>query len=61
MLGLIGLSINGFASTEALFKLGNQAYQKGAYEQAIEYYDKACKYGSEEGCKMAKKLQEQAK
>lgn len=47
MLGLIGLSINGFASTEALFKLGNQAYQKGAYEQAIEYYDSIRGLGKE--------------
>ena len=41
-------------------------YEKGEVlekdiSKAIEYYDKACKYGSEEGCKMAKKLQEQAK
>jgi hypothetical protein len=41
-------------------------YEKGEVlekdiTKAIEYYDKACKYGSEEGCKMAKKLQEQAK
>jgi TPR repeat protein len=41
-------------------------YEKGEVlekdiTKAIEYYGKACKLGSEEGCKMAKKLQEQAK
>lgn len=40
-------------------------YEKGEtvekdIPKAIEYYDKACKLGSEEGCKMAKKLGEQA-
>ena len=38
-------------------------YEKGeilekSIPKAIEYYDKACKLGSEEGCKMAKKLAE---
>ena len=41
-------------------------YEKGDVlekdiSKAIEYYDKSCKYGSEEGCKMAKKLKEQSK
>lgn len=41
-------------------------YEKGDVlekdiSKAIEYYAKACKHGSEEGCKMAKKLEEQAK
>lgn len=41
-------------------------YEKGEVvekdiSKAIEYYGKACKYGSEEGCKMAKKLEEQGK
>jgi len=41
-------------------------YEKGEtlekdIPKAIEYYNKACKLGSEEGCKMAKKLGEQAK
>lgn len=36
-------------------------YEKGEVlekdiSKAIEYYDKACKHGSEEGCKMAEKL-----
>lgn len=38
-------------------------YEKGeilekSIPKAIEYYNKACKLGSEEGCKMAKKLAE---
>jgi len=38
-------------------------YEKGEVlekdiSKAIEYYGKACKLGSEEGCKMAKKLAE---
>lgn len=38
-------------------------YEKGEVlkkdiSKAIEYYNKACKLGSEEGCKMAKKLAE---
>lgn len=38
-------------------------YEKGEIlekniPKAIEYYSKACKLGSEEGCKMAKKLAE---
>lgn len=41
-------------------------YEKGEtleknIPKAIEYYEKACKYGSEVGCEMAKKLQGQAK
>ena len=41
-------------------------YEKGEtvekdIPKAIEYYHKACKLGSEEGCKMAKKLEEEAK
>ena len=41
-------------------------YEKGDVlekdiSKAIEYYGKACKHGSEEGCKMAKKLESQAK
>jgi len=41
-------------------------YEKGDVlekdiSKAIEYYGKACKHGSEEGCKMAKKLEAQAK
>ena len=41
-------------------------YEKGEtvekdIPKAIEYYGKACKLGSEEGCKMAKKLGEEAK
>jgi len=41
-------------------------YEKGEVlekdiDKAIEYYGKACKYGSQEGCKMAKKLEEEAK
>lgn len=40
-------------------------YEKGEVlkkdiPKAIEYYNKACKLGSEEGCKMAKKLSEKA-
>lgn len=38
-------------------------YEKGEglekdISKAVEYYEKACKLGSEEGCKMAKKLTE---
>ena len=41
-------------------------YEKGEVlekdiSKAIEYYGKACKLGSDEGCKMAKKLAETAK
>ncbi|MGB5506820.1 MAG: hypothetical protein WBM70_09045 [Sulfurovum sp.] len=41
-------------------------YEKGEVlekdiSKAIEYYGKACKHGSEEGCKMAKKLQAETK
>lgn len=42
-----------------------QKYEKGEtvekdISKAIEYYSKACKHGSQEGCKMAKKLEEKA-
>jgi hypothetical protein len=40
-------------------------YEKGEtvekdIAKAIEYYHKACKLGSQEGCKVAKKLEEKA-